>query len=65
MTWYTLGYAAADSVIALGWLITVAWAAGRAGRWVGRPRVRQALDRAAGAALIGLGLRVTAEALSP
>jgi threonine/homoserine/homoserine lactone efflux protein len=63
MTWYALGYAAVDSVIALGWLTAVAWFASRAGHWIGRPRVRRALDRTVGAVLIGLGVEVTAKAL--
>ena len=63
-TWYALGYAALDSVIALGWLTALAWVSDRAGSWIRRPQARRALDRAAGTVLIGLGLKVAAEALS-
>jgi threonine/homoserine/homoserine lactone efflux protein len=64
LTWYALGYATIDSVIALSWLIVVAWAASRASRWIRQPRVRRALNRTVGTVLIGLGTEVAAEALS-
>ena len=64
MTWYTLGYAAVDSVLALGWLAAVVWASDRAGIWIRRPRLRQALDRAASTVLAGLGLEVAAKSLA-
>jgi threonine/homoserine/homoserine lactone efflux protein len=64
VTWYALLYAAVDSVIALGWLTVLVWAASRAGRWIRGPRVRRVIDRLVGAVLIGLGSEVTAETLS-
>jgi threonine/homoserine/homoserine lactone efflux protein len=64
VTWYALLYAAVDSVIALGWLTVLVWAASRAGRWIRGPRVRRVIDRLVGAVLIGLGAEVTAETLS-
>lgn len=64
MTRYTPGYAAVDSVIALGWLAAVVWASDRAGSWIRRPRLRQALDRAASTVIVGLGLEVAATSLA-
>jgi threonine/homoserine/homoserine lactone efflux protein len=61
---YALAYASVDAVIALGWLTAVTWLASRAGHWIRRPRVRWALGRTVGTVLIGLGIEVTATALS-
>ena len=61
VTSYTLAFAATDAVIAGTWLAAVAWISGKARTLLGRPRVRSALDRAAGTALVALGLKVAAE----
>lgn len=61
VTGYTLAFAAVDMVIAGTWLATVAWISDRARTVLHREGVRQMLDRIAGAALVGLGLRVAAE----
>ena len=61
VTSYTLAFAATDAVIAGTWLAAVAWISGQARTLLGRPRVRAALDRAAGTALVALGLKVAAE----
>lgn len=62
-TGYVLAFAATDGVIAGAWLLTVAWISDRAGRLLNRPRARAALDRAAGTALVALGVKVAAEQL--
>src|SRR5215471_13114694 len=58
-----LAFAATDALIAGAWLAIVAWLSDRARALLHRPRVRSALDRAAGTALIALGLKVAAEQL--
>ena len=61
VTSYALAFATTDAVIAAAWLAAVAWVSGQARTLLGRPRVRAALDRAAGTALVALGLKVAAE----
>ena len=61
VTSYALAFATTDAVIAAAWLAAVAWISGQARTLLGRPRVRAALDRAAGTALVALGLKVAAE----
>jgi threonine/homoserine/homoserine lactone efflux protein len=61
VTSYTLAFAATDAVIAGAWLAAVAWISGQARTLLDRPRVRTALDRAAGTALVALGVKVAAE----
>ena len=60
---YVLAFAATDGVIAAAWLLIVAWLSDRAGKLLRRPRVRAALDRATGVALVALGVKVAAEQL--
>jgi len=60
VTGYTLAFAATDAVIAGAWLAAVAWISGQARTLLGRPRVRASLDRAAGIALVALGVKVAA-----
>jgi threonine/homoserine/homoserine lactone efflux protein len=55
---YALAFAATDAIIAAAWLAAVAWISGKARALLRRPRARAALDRAAGTALIALGLKV-------
>jgi len=43
------------------WLTGYAWAVGRAGDVLRRPRVRRALDRVTGVVLVAFGLRLAAE----
>jgi threonine/homoserine/homoserine lactone efflux protein len=57
---YALAFAATDAVIAAAWLAALAWVAGKARTLLGRPRTRAALDRAAGTALVALGVKVAA-----
>ena len=61
VTSYVLAFAATDAVIAGAWLAAVAWISGQARTLLSRPRVRTALDRAAGTALVALGVKVAAE----
>jgi threonine/homoserine/homoserine lactone efflux protein len=56
-----LAFAATDAVIAVVWLAAVAWLSGKARTPLGRPRVRTALERAAGIVLGVLGVKVAAE----
>ena len=58
---YALAFAVTDALIAGSWLAIVAWLSGKARTLLGRPRVRAALDRAAGTALVALGVKVAAE----
>jgi threonine/homoserine/homoserine lactone efflux protein len=60
-TGYALAYAAIDSLVAVVWLVVLAWLGDRAGRWIRRPRARLTLDRAAGVALIGIGLKLAVD----
>jgi threonine/homoserine/homoserine lactone efflux protein len=57
---YTLAFAATDAVIAGAWLAAVAWISSKARTLLARPRIRTALDRAAGTALVALGVKVAA-----
>ena len=57
---YALAFAATDALIAGAWLAIVAWLSDRARALLHRPRVRSALDRAAGTALVALGVKVAA-----
>jgi len=61
VTSYTLAFAATDAVIAGTWLAAVAWISGKARTLLSGPRVRAALDRAAGTVLVALGVKVAAE----
>jgi len=60
VTRYALAFAATDALIAGAWLAAVAWISGKARTLLGRPRARAALDRAAGTALVALGVKVAA-----
>jgi threonine/homoserine/homoserine lactone efflux protein len=64
VTSYALAFAVTDALIAGTWLAIVAWLSDRARALLRRPRVRSALDRAAAAALVALGLKVAAEQLA-
>jgi threonine/homoserine/homoserine lactone efflux protein len=52
------------SLLTLAWLAGYAAAVERLGRWLRRSRVRRALDAALGTVLVGLGLKVGADALA-
>lgn len=58
---YALAFATVDAVIAAVWLIAVAWISDKTRSLLRRPRVRTALDRATGTALVTLGLKVATE----
>jgi threonine/homoserine/homoserine lactone efflux protein len=64
VTSYTLAFAATDMVIAGSWLAVIAWVSGRARSLLHLPRVRTALDRAAGTTLAALGLKIAASQLA-
>jgi threonine/homoserine/homoserine lactone efflux protein len=64
VAWYALLYTAVNSLIALGWLTILVWAASRVGRWIRGARVRRYIDRMVGAVLIGLGTEVAVDTLS-
>jgi threonine/homoserine/homoserine lactone efflux protein len=51
-------------LLTLAWLVGYAFAVDRMGSWLRRTRVRRVMDAALGAVLVGLGLRVTSEALA-
>jgi threonine/homoserine/homoserine lactone efflux protein len=61
---YALAFAVTDALIAGAWLATVAWISDRARALLRRPRIRAALDRAAGATLLALGVKVAAGQLA-
>jgi threonine/homoserine/homoserine lactone efflux protein len=61
---YALAFAVTDALIAGSWLATVAWVSDRARALLRRPRIRAALDRAAGATLLALGVKVAAGQLA-
>jgi threonine/homoserine/homoserine lactone efflux protein len=61
---YALAFAVTDALIAGSWLATVAWVSDRARALLRRPRMRAALDRAAGATLLALGMKVAAGQLA-
>jgi threonine/homoserine/homoserine lactone efflux protein len=61
---YALAFAATDMPIAGAWLTTVAWISDKARALLRRPRTRTALDRAAGATLFALGVKVAAGQLA-
>ncbi|WP_030177366.1 LysE family translocator [Spirillospora albida] len=50
------------ALIDLAWYGVVVWLAGAAGRVLGRPGVRRGLERVSGVVLVGLGVRLAAEA---
>lgn len=52
------------SLLTLAWLVGYAFAVERMGRWLRQSSVRRSLDGLLGAVLVGLGLRVGAEALA-
>jgi len=51
-------------LLTLAWLIGYAFAVERMSRWLRRDRVRRAIDGLLGAVLVGLGLRVGAQAIA-
>lgn len=61
---YALAFAVTDVLIAGTWLTTVAWISDKARALLRRPRTRTALDRAAGATLFALGVKVAAGQLA-
>ena len=61
---YALAFAVTDVLIAGIWLTTVAWISDKARALLRRPRTRTALDRAAGATLFALGVKVAAGQLA-
>jgi threonine/homoserine/homoserine lactone efflux protein len=61
---YALAFAVTDALIAGTWLAAVAWISDRARALLRRPRTRAALDRAAGATLFALGVKVAAGQLA-
>jgi threonine/homoserine/homoserine lactone efflux protein len=52
------------SLLTLAWLVGYAAAVERLGGWLRRSSIRRALDAALGAVLVGLGLKVGADALA-
>ena len=52
------------SLLTLAWLVGYAFAVERLGRWLRRSSVRRAINALLGAVLVGLGLRVSGEALA-
>lgn len=64
VTSYALAFAAIDAVIAAAWLAAVAWISDKARSLLRRPGVHRALDRAAGTALVALGMKIAAEQLA-
>jgi len=52
------------SLLTLAWLVGYAFAVERMSRWLRRSAVRRAIDGLLGAVLVGLGLRVSSEALA-
>jgi threonine/homoserine/homoserine lactone efflux protein len=52
------------SMLTLAWLVGYAAAVERLGGWLRRSSIRRALDAALGAVLVGLGLKVGADALA-
>jgi threonine/homoserine/homoserine lactone efflux protein len=48
-------------VVDTAWWVALAWAVQRAQRVLTRPSVRQRLEQASGALLIGLGIRLALE----
>jgi threonine/homoserine/homoserine lactone efflux protein len=61
---YAVAFAVTDALIAGTWLTTVAWISDKARALLHRPRTRAALDRAAGATLFALGVKVAAGQLA-
>jgi threonine/homoserine/homoserine lactone efflux protein len=61
---YALAFAVTDALIAGAWLATVAWISDKARALLRQPRTRAVLDRAAGATLFALGLKVAAGQLA-
>ncbi len=59
-----LGLGLNFSLLTLAWLVGYAFAVERLGRWLRRSSVRRAIDGLLGAVLVGLGLRVSSEALA-
>ncbi len=61
---YALAFAVTDALIAVTWLVTVAWISDKARVLLRRPRTRAVLDRAAGTTLVALGVKVAAGQLA-
>ncbi|MGI5201145.1 hypothetical protein ACQEU6_06055 [Spirillospora sp. CA-108201] len=56
--WFSVLWALIDLV----WYTAVVWLVGAAQRVLGRPGVRRRLDQVSGVVLVGLGVRLAAEA---
>lgn len=54
---FSLIWALAETI----WFLSLIWLAGRAGRALARPRVRQWLERVSGVVLVGLGVRLAVD----
>lgn len=54
-------FAVVWALIDLAWYSALIWLAGRAGRALGRPRVRRRLEQLSGVVLVGLGVRLVAD----
>jgi threonine/homoserine/homoserine lactone efflux protein len=61
---YALAFAVTDALIAGTWLATVAWISDKGRALLRRPRARAVIDRAAGATLFALGVKVAAGQLA-
>jgi threonine/homoserine/homoserine lactone efflux protein len=57
-----LGFSVLWAVIDLAWYTAVVWTVAAARRALGRPAVRRRLDQLSGVVLVGLGVRLAAEA---
>lgn len=62
--WLLLALGLNFSLLTLAWLVGYSIAVDRVSRWLRRSSVRRALDAVLGAVLVGLGLRVSSEALA-
>ncbi len=60
--WVLVGFSVLWALIDLAWYTAVVWSVGAARRLLGRPVVRRRLDQVSGVVLVGLGVRLAAEA---
>ncbi|MFA1547103.1 LysE family translocator [Actinomadura chokoriensis] len=62
VAWVLVGFSVLWALIDLVWYAAVVWLVGAARRLLGRPVVRRRLDQVSGVVLVGLGVRLAAEA---
>ncbi|MFA1543662.1 LysE family translocator [Actinomadura monticuli] len=62
VAWVLVGFSVLWALIDLAWYAVVVWLVGAARRVLGRPVVRRRLDQVSGVVLVGLGVRLAAEA---